>query len=134
MPLTRQEARANLVSLIQQQVARPSEHGDLLVAVWHDIEDAAQDLHLLEVFESFCAPDGSGMARVRFPGMAGLWLPGLYFVTLFSGEAFEGELMQASPFLAGIEQQLRAQRAELLFVNPAAIPPHTALANWISRA
>lgn len=131
MPLTRQEARANLVSLVQQQIMKPAEHGELLLAVWHDIEDAAQDLHLIEVFESFRAPDGNESAIMRFPGMAGLWLPGLYFVTFFSREAFEAGAARPSSPLTGLREQLAANRAEILFANAAAIPPHTALANWL---
>ncbi|MCX7717375.1 MAG: hypothetical protein N2111_03090 [Candidatus Sumerlaeaceae bacterium] len=131
MPLTRQEARTNLVALIQQQILRPAEHGELLLAIWHDIEDEAQDLHLIEVFESFQAPDGGGQAQVCFPGMANLWLPGLYHVTLFSREVFEGADPLASAPWTRLPEQLETGRAEILFVKAGAVRPQTALAKWL---
>ncbi len=115
MPVSREQVRAQLAILIQHQALRPGEHGALLLAVWRDVEEAAQDVHLVEVFEDFSGPDGAGRAVLRFPGMGDLWLPGLYIVDAFSRDEFARLLDSGDPRIGDLRDQLAGGRAEILW-------------------
>ena len=71
MPVPRAQVRANLVQLLQYQLAREREYGPLLLAVWVNIRDEAEDAFLLWVFERFASPEGGGRRSIiafRGPG------------------------------------------------------------------
>jgi hypothetical protein len=120
MPLSRNEVRANLTVLLQYQAMRDGGHGPLELAVWRHIEDEAQDVHLLEVFERFAAPDGAPSAALRFPGMGNMWLPGLYHIEVFSRAEFERLAAENAEPVASLRRELAEGTAEIIApVDPA---------------
>lgn len=121
MPLTRDEARRCVLVLLQQQVARASsEHGALLLTVWHAIRDEQQDIRLLQVYERYTSADGSAREELRFPGFGDMWIPGLYLVTVMSREALDHADANADDMVAAIRAELAAGTAEVIFAEPGA--------------
>ena len=120
MPVPRAQVRANLVQLLQYQLAREREYGPLLLAVWVNIRDEAEDAFLLEVFERFVSPEGGGHDVMRFPAMGAMWLPGTYIVEAYSRAAFEEALDGGRPELLAVREALASGTAEILWPEPAA--------------
>ena len=118
MPVDRDQVRRNLIALIQFQNMRRGEYGELLLAVWFGIESQADDVHLLEVYEQFAAEDGAEQSLLRFPGMANMWLPGLYMIHALSRREFEKQLTDPSELIERIRAQLSEGRAEILWPVP----------------
>lgn len=116
MPIDRTTARRNLINLIQYQSVR-EEYGELHLALWYDIADAADDLFLFEVFEHFESEAAhEPVATYRFPGMGYLWLPGLYHVTVCSRAFFEAVVRDnTDEDVRRFRSQLAEGRAEILF-------------------
>lgn len=119
MPVPRAQVRANLVQLLQYQLAREREYGPLLLAVWTNIRDEAEDVFLLEVYERFVSPDGGGHDVMRFPAMGSMWLPGTYIVEAYSRAAFLAALEDGQPELLAVRAALDTGTAEILWPEPA---------------
>lgn len=115
MPLSRDELRRNITILLQFQTMRQQEHGQLLLAVWYDIEPEASDVRLVEVFENFRNTDGENQAELRFPGIGQTWIPGLYYIAAFSREAFEQAVREQASVIKRIRESLAANRGEVLY-------------------
>lgn len=115
MPLSRQEVRQNLITLIQYQIMREREYGELLLTAWYDISDDAQDVFLLQVWEKFAEPGGAGRGVFRFPGMGNIWLPGLYIVSTFSRAEFEIACSKEEELVMTVRRQLHLNAAEILW-------------------
>jgi hypothetical protein len=114
MPVDRAQARSNLIALIQFQTMRQREYGDLLLAVWYAIEEQLEDVYVLEVYERFASPEGEEHAMLRFPGMANMWIPGLYHIAAYSRRAFE-QNAGSDELIALVRAQLAAGAAEVLW-------------------
>ena len=117
MPVSRDEVRRNLFTLLQYQTARDRGYGDLLLAVWHDTEDEAEDVRLLEVYDDFASPEGAPRETYKFPGAANMWLPGLYELTVFSRDAFVAARRGGDAFVSEVLRQVQTGEAEVLFVE-----------------
>jgi hypothetical protein len=115
VPLSRDEARKNLIGLIQFQKLHEREYGGLLLAAWYGMEDEAQDLFLFEVYGNFKAPDGNERALLRFPGMGNLWLPGLYHVLAMSKAEFESRAHSNDPDIDAVRRDIRSGNGEILW-------------------
>ena len=131
MPLSRNEVRANLTVLLQYQAMRDGGHGPLELAVWRRIEDAAQDVHLVEVFERFASPDGAPHAALRFPGMGNMWLPGLYHIEVWSTAEFKRLAAAGAEPVASLRRELAEGAAEII---APADPVSSALARLLGKA
>ena len=119
MPLSRQQVRQNLVSLLQFQMMRDREYGDLLLAAWYGIEEQAQDVFVLEVFEKFASPQGSERDMLRFPGMGNLWIPGLYMLSVFSRAEFERAAADSDALIRRVRADLHGGVGEILWPQNA---------------
>ena len=117
MPLTRDEAKRNLVTLLQYQTMRRNEYGELLLMVWYNITDTIEDIFVLEVFENFRTPEGKERDVLRFPGMADMWLPGLYMIAAFSRQEFE-QCAASDELISRVRQDLRCGRAQIIWPEP----------------
>jgi|GEM_PF-2616211 hypothetical protein len=115
MPIDKDTARKNLLNVIQYQLSHPDEYGQLLLALWYDIADQADDLYLFEVFEDFSTPHGDPVGTYRFPGMGFLWLPGVYTITACSRAYFEQAVKEADADVLTFRMQLENFSAELLY-------------------
>lgn len=113
MPIDKETARRNLINLIHYQTAR-EEYGRLLLAVWYDIAEEADNLYLFEVFENFLGAEGAPVATYRFPGMGYLWLPGLYYVTVCSLSFFVSAVNEGDEDVTKLRSQLASGTAEVL--------------------
>jgi hypothetical protein len=123
MPLSRDEVRVNLTVLLQYQAMRGGAAGTPELAVWRGIEEQAQDVHLVEVFAEFTAPDGSPHAMLRFPGMGNMWLPGLYHIEVLSRAEFERVAADGGELVASLRRELAGGTAEIIApVKPESSP------------
>jgi hypothetical protein len=94
---------------------RQREYGELQLAVWYAIEDEAQDVYLLEVFDNFISPEGRPRDILRFPGMGNLWLPGLYELSVFSRAEFERTVTASDPLIERVRAGLASGTATILW-------------------
>ena len=115
MPVTREQVRKNLISLITFQKMRERNYGELLLAVWHGIEDEATDVSLTEVYTGFASPEGEGHEVYRFPGMGNLWLPGLYTVSVYSRAEFERAAAAGETEIARLRESFQRGEAEVIW-------------------
>lgn len=115
MPVEREQVRRNLVALVQSQVSRLCDYGALRLAVWYDIKEQAEDVHLVEVFERFVDSGGHEHEDLRLPGMGELWLPGLYIVGMFSVAEFERQVAERSAMILRLTSELKAGFAEIVW-------------------
>ncbi|PKO19578.1 hypothetical protein CVU37_02515 [candidate division BRC1 bacterium HGW-BRC1-1] len=108
------------MTLVAMQAARDREFGALVLAVWVHAQDDAEDVYLLEVFESFASPDdGAERAVLRFPAFGDLWLPGMYIVETMSRAEFDRVAAAGDDeALASAKEDLARGAAEILWPPP----------------